>query len=102
MFIGEGSIYIFYLVKRWKENKAKREGKNIETEEDKAQKSGLIHGINPFLLAIPASFYMVASTLVIFGLNLVAASVYQMMKGGLVFFTAVLSYFILKKVLRRF
>jgi drug/metabolite transporter (DMT)-like permease len=47
--------------------------------------------INPFLLAIPASFDFFGSTLMFVALTQCAASVYQMMRGSIVLITAVFS-----------
>jgi drug/metabolite transporter (DMT)-like permease len=57
--------------------------------------------INPLLLAIPASFDIIASTLMNIALTMVAASVYQMLRGMKVLITALLSIIFLKKKLYR-
>lgn len=57
--------------------------------------------INPLLLAIPASFDIIASTLMNIALTMVAASVYQMLRGMKVLVTALLSIIFLKKKLYR-
>jgi drug/metabolite transporter (DMT)-like permease len=57
--------------------------------------------INPLLLAIPASFDIVASTLMNIALTMVAASVYQMLRGMLIIITAIMSIFFLKRKLFR-
>ena len=57
--------------------------------------------INPLLLAIPACFDIVASTLMNISLTMVAASVYQMLRGIIIIITAVMSIIFLKKKLFR-
>jgi drug/metabolite transporter (DMT)-like permease len=52
-------------------------------------------------LAIPASFDIIASTLMNIALTMVAASVYQMLRGMKVLITALLSIIFLKKKLYR-
>jgi drug/metabolite transporter (DMT)-like permease len=57
--------------------------------------------INPLLLAIPACFDIVASTLMNIALTMVAASVYQMLRGMIIIITAVMAIIFLKKKLFR-
>lgn len=57
--------------------------------------------INPLLLAIPAALDVVASTLMNIALTMVAASVYQMLRGMIIIVTAVMSIIFLKKKLYR-
>ncbi len=52
-------------------------------------------------MAIPASFDIIASTLMNIALTMVAASVYQMLRGMKVLITALLSIIFLKKKLYR-
>jgi drug/metabolite transporter (DMT)-like permease len=55
--------------------------------------------INPFLLAIPAAFDIIASTLMNIALTMVAASVYQMLRGIIIIITAGMMILFLKKKL---
>jgi drug/metabolite transporter (DMT)-like permease len=57
--------------------------------------------INPLLLAIPACFDIVASTLMNIALTMVAASVYQMLRGIIIVITAGMSIIFLKAKLYR-
>ena len=57
--------------------------------------------INPLLLAIPACFDIIASTLMNIALTMVAASVYQMLRGIIIIITAVMSIIFLKRKLYR-
>ena len=62
---------------------------------------GLRTDINPLLLAIPACFDIVASTLMNIALTMVAASVYQMLRGTIIIITAGMSILFLKRILYR-
>jgi len=57
--------------------------------------------INPLLLAIPACFDIVASTMMNIALTIIAASVYQMMRGMIIIFTSLMSIIFLKRRLYR-
>ena len=57
--------------------------------------------INPLLLAIPAAFDMVGSTLMNVALTMIPASVYQMLRGMIIIVTAVMSILFLKRKLFR-
>lgn len=57
--------------------------------------------INPLLLAIPASFDVIASTLMNIALTMVAASVYQMLRGMIIIVTSIMSIIFLKRKLYR-
>lgn len=57
--------------------------------------------INPLLLAIPAGFDIIASTLMDIALTMVAASVYQMLRGMIIIITAGMSIMFLKRKLYR-
>ena len=53
--------------------------------------------INPLLLAIPASFDLVGSSLMNVALTMIPASVYQMMRGNIVIVTSLMSIIFLKR-----
>lgn len=57
--------------------------------------------INPLLLAIPAAFDIVGSSLMNVALTLIPASVYQMLRGMIIIVTAVMSIIFLKRKLFR-
>jgi drug/metabolite transporter (DMT)-like permease len=66
--------------------------------------AGVMHlktNINPLLLAIPAAFDICASTLMNIALTMVAASVYQMLRGTIIIITALMSIIFLKRKLYR-
>ena len=53
------------------------------------------------MLAIPATFDIIASTLMNIALTMVAASVYQMLRGMIIIITAAMSIIFLKRILYR-
>lgn len=55
--------------------------------------------INPFLLAIPAAFDIVSSSLMNVALTLIPASIYQMLRGMIIIVTATMSILFLKRKL---
>ena len=57
--------------------------------------------MNVALIAIPATFDITGSSLMFLALTLLAASIYQMMRGCLVFIIAIMSVLFLKRVLYR-
>lgn len=65
------------------------------------ESSKLRTDINPLLLAIPASLDIIASTMMNIALTMVAASVYQMLRGMKIIFTAAMAIIFLKKKLYR-
>ena len=72
-------------------------GDVITTPEGKVLKTK----INPLLLAIPACFDVIGSTLMNIALTLINASIYQMLRGMLVIVTAFMSIIFLKAKLYR-
>jgi drug/metabolite transporter (DMT)-like permease len=53
--------------------------------------------INPLWLAIPAACDIIGSTLLNIALTLIAASIYQMMRGTIIIITALMALIFLKK-----
>ena len=66
-----------------------------------AQKKGLRLDVNPLLFTIPACFDTVACFLMYLALTMVAAGIFQMLRGTVVFFTSMLSIIFLKRRLHR-
>lgn len=98
---GAGSIgNLFYYI--YKLHRAKHYG-SIENSPDarKAINAGKKPHINALWLAIPAFCDFCAIPLMNIGLILISASVYQMMRGGLIFLTAIMSIIFLKAKLHR-
>ena len=100
MFVGEALCLVVYGIMRFLEKRKE----NSEQEEmlkspgmASAEVTGLKTDINVLLLAIPAIFDILASSLMFVALTRVAASVYQMMRGGIVVITAILSVLFLKR-----
>lgn len=103
MFIGEllclGVYGMKLLYQRYERNK---HGLRVVDQDELA--AGVVQlktNINPLILAIPASLDIVASTLMNIALTMVAASVYQMLRGCKIIFTAGMSIIFLKKKLYR-
>lgn len=57
--------------------------------------------INPLLLAIPASFDIIGSSLMNVALTLIPASIYQMLRGMIIIVTSAFSIIFLKRKLYR-
>lgn len=96
MFFGELLFLIPYGVIHYMNSK--KYGKfshSLEVVEAKSR--GLRADINVCLLAIPAFFDMLGSTLMFMSLTMLAASIYQMMGGLIVFASAILSIIFLKR-----
>lgn len=69
-----------------------------------AQAAGVVQlktDINPLLLAIPAAFDLVASSLMNVALTLIPASIYQMLRGMIIIVTSVMSIIFLNRKLFR-
>jgi len=56
---------------------------------------------SPFQLMLPALCDLIGSTIMTFGLSMIAGSIYQMLRGSLIIFTAVFSIIFLKSKLYR-
>jgi drug/metabolite transporter (DMT)-like permease len=105
MFVGElfclGAYFAKYLYNK------RQEKIDVETPATPQGDFILIDGkryktkINPLLLAIPACFDIVASTMMNIALTIIAASVYQMMRGMIIIFTSLMSIMFLKRRLYR-
>ncbi|CDW86516.1 nucleotide-sugar transporter [Stylonychia lemnae] len=103
MFVGECLCLILYGLKLLYQNRQKNK-KGFVPQSPGTQQADMLHlktHINPLLLAIPAGFDIVASTLMNIALTMVAASVYQMLRGMIIIITAVMAIIFLKKKLFR-
>ena len=67
----------------------------------RAKAMGQKTSINVLLIAIPATFDFIGSSLMFIALTMIAASIYQMMRGCLVFIVAIFSVIFLKRKLYR-
>lgn len=94
MFIGEfGCLLVYILLKRM----------NPEVYE-KRTKEALIAGkkpLNIWQVLVPASCDFLASAMAYTAMNFIAGSVYQMLKGGGIITTAIFSYMLFKKRIKR-
>lgn len=100
MFVGEICCMGVYRLFLWREKK--QYGDLVSSPAYKeAEKKGLKTNINPVLLAIPAFCDLAGSTLQNIALTMIAASIYQMMRGLIVFVVAIMSILFLKAKLYR-
>eukprot|EP01138_Halocafeteria_seosinensis_P001551 gb/GECG01001589.1/.p1 GENE.gb/GECG01001589.1/~~gb/GECG01001589.1/.p1 ORF type:complete len:387 (+),score=37.68 gb/GECG01001589.1/:1-1161(+) len=91
MFIGEFLCLFVFRILKWKNaNSAKQ--KEVEA----------LKPFNRVLLLLPACCDMTATSLMYIGLTLTYASIFQMLRGSVVIFTGIMSYFFLKRKLRPF
>lgn len=104
MFIGELLCLFVYGGKLlYKKYMAKQDGK-LDVLSPGGYAANTVHlktRINPLWLAIPAAFDVVGSTLMNIALTMVAASVYQMLRGLIIIVTAGMSIIFLKRKLYR-
>jgi len=102
MFLGELLCLGVYGAKLlWQKRQRKLGQLPPEEVESLPDDVKLKTSINPLLLAIPAAFDCTASTLMNIALTMVAASVYQMLRGMIIIITAVMSIVFLKRKLYR-
>ena len=101
MFVGELLCLGVYGIKILMQKKPNKESEAVPMSPGlkNAESLHLKTNINPLLLAIPASFDCIASTLMNIALTMVAASVYQMLRGMIIIITAVMSILFLKRKL---
>lgn len=85
MFLGELSNLIPFFIMRYRQRTA---GKEVEGTKKK---------FNLMLLAIPALCDMTATSTMYVGLSLTDASIFQMLRGSVVVFTAIFSVIFLKR-----
>lgn len=85
MFLGESLCIFVYLCIR-------KQAKEQEVQEENMDKTN----ISPLQLSIPPLFDLFGTTLMTFGLTMMAGSVYQMFRGSVIIFTFLLSLFYLK------
>ena len=100
MFIGEFWWLGIYKIVEWRAN-SKYGGADNNPDIIKAKGRGLNTEINEFLIAIPATFDCIGSSLMFIALTIIAASIYQMMRGFLIFIVASFSIVFLNRKLYR-
>ena len=86
MFIGEFTCLIAFQIYRFANKRKLAEGTLDLGSDD----------FSPFLLALPAVCDMLGTSTMYFGLTLTFASSFQMLRGAVMFFTAVMSVIFLK------
>jgi drug/metabolite transporter (DMT)-like permease len=105
MFVGELMCLGMYGIKLTIQSfRAKSQSAKFIPQSPGTLAANVVHlktDINPLLLAIPACFDIIASTLMNIALTMVAASVYQMLRGIIIIITAVMSIIFLKRKLYR-
>ncbi|KAI8584604.1 hypothetical protein K450DRAFT_217090 [Umbelopsis ramanniana AG] len=120
MFIGETGVWIVYLFQLWQKKHLRLEDDDEEVvpsavnqldagvvvdDADRILKEAHpteeLAGWKNFLFWIPTICDLTATTLMNVGLIYTAASVYQMLRGAVVIFTGVFSYFFLKRRMTR-
>ncbi|CDW74879.1 nucleotide-sugar transporter [Stylonychia lemnae] len=105
MFVGEFLCLGIYGIKiLFMKYQASQKSGSIEPQSPGTKAANIIHlktNINPLWLAIPAAFDIIASTLMNIALTMVAASVYQMLRGMIIIVTAAMSIIFLKRKLYR-
>ena len=92
MFIGEFTCLISFAIYRACNRKGVEDG-TIDLGSD---------NFSPFLLLLPACCDMLGTSTMYFGLTLTFASSFQMLRGAVMFFTAVLSVVFLKAIIQTF
>jgi len=100
MFMAEFCCLGVYKIFEWYANK-KYGGPENNPEIIEAKQKGQKTKVNVLLFAIPASFDIIGSSLMFIALTMIAASIYQMMRGMLVFIIAMMSVIFLKRRLYR-
>jgi len=85
MFLGEALCYLAFRIQMYRDNK-----KGIVQPEAV---------FNRFILMLPASCDMTATSIMYVGLTLTTPSAYQMLRGSVVVFTGLLSWWFLKRKL---
>jgi len=96
MFLGEIFCFLGYQIYKFK--KSQSEGL-LDESEMIGEDGQPLKEASPFHLAIPAMCDFFGSTIMTFGLTMMAGSVYQMFRGSLIFFTALFSVIFLKNKL---
>lgn len=122
MFFGESLCLVGYYISQFisEKNKNKKnevnsvDGIKLLSEESRQQnnnengdltgseaESAALPVASPFQLMLPAMCDFIGSTVMTFGLSMIAGSIYQMLRGSLIIFTAVFSIIFLKSKIYR-
>lgn len=98
MFFGMAICLPIYFVSKlmgFQKTKEERTNETLSEEEKKSNKRKII--LNYFLIIVPASFDLIASTMMTFGLFFITVSITQMLRGSMIIFSAILTVFVRKK-----
>lgn len=96
MFVGELMCLFFYFFTKLFTKKKTQEEEPLQNKIDVKPKS-CKERLGPMIFALPAVFDLTASTLMMIGLGLTAASVYQMLRGLIVVVVALYSVIFLRR-----
>jgi drug/metabolite transporter (DMT)-like permease len=96
MFFGECFCIIVYMI----QSRNQKDTPLMDTEA-KGEEGDDLPEATPFALILPALCDFFGSTIMTFGLTMMAGSVYQMFRGSLILFTAIFSVIFLKNKLYR-
>ncbi|KAI9257376.1 hypothetical protein BDA99DRAFT_516277 [Phascolomyces articulosus] len=117
MFVGETAVMIVYLYQVYQQRRQAYEAippsapnqldaaqliDDVDQQVDKQKNREPLKGRKAFLFWIPTLCDMTATTIMNVGLLFTSASVYQMLRGAVVIFTGIFSYFFLNRRLRVF
>ena len=97
MFVGEA-----YCAIAWAIYGKKLRAKEDATKEEKGEPIDDRQDPNPFLFGVSACFDLVGTTLLNFALIMMATSIFQMLRGGVVIITCCFSILFLKKYPKNF
>ena len=100
MFVGELMCLLFFYFMKLVSKKPEDQLLPPDSKPP-VKKKGCVGYLGPFIFALPAVFDLSASTLMMVGLGLTAASVYQMMRGLIVVVVALYSVVFLRRTLFR-
>jgi drug/metabolite transporter (DMT)-like permease len=96
MFVGELMCLVFYFIAKLFAKKQPLEEEPLQIKIEVKSKS-CKEKLGPMIFALPAVFDLTASTLMMIGLGLTAASVYQMLRGLIVVVVALYSVIFLRR-----
>ncbi|KAG2224149.1 hypothetical protein INT45_000164 [Circinella minor] len=117
MFVGETAVMFVYLYQVYRRRRQSYEAippsannqldaaqlvDDVDHEVDKQKHREPLEGRKALLFWIPTLCDMTATTIMNVGLLFTSASIYQMLRGAVVIFTGIFSYFFLNRRLRLF
>lgn len=97
MFLGELGMYLVFLVYKWYNSRKQYIQLNTDEQQEQDQRVHETSIFQSFKLAIPAICDLSCTTLLNIGLIYTPVSIYQMSRGSVVLFVAILSVLFLKR-----